>query len=125
MPSPYLANPPRSLAAARADLAASRFRRLVPMPDDFPAFSPSLRQQRDAADTDAEIMEGLLKAAHDFRSAVLAAAPHFHTDGARKELEFFGEQFDELIHDSLDSAKGAIDNALDDAAPMARAGRAA
>lgn len=83
------------------------------------------RLHRIAADTDEEIMAGLLEAAHAFRSAVLAAQPHFHTDGARKELEFFGEQFDELMHDTLESARGAINNAIDDATGYARPGRAA
>jgi hypothetical protein len=83
------------------------------------------RLQRAAADTDLEILDGLLAAAHDFRSAVLAAAPHLHIHGARAALAAFADGFDDLMGDTVRGARRAAEDALDDASPMPPPGRAA
>lgn len=81
--------------------------------------------ERAAADTDLDILDGLLDEAHGFRSVVLAAAPHLHTDRARELLRPFADLFDDLMGDTLRAARRAADDARDDAATMRRPGHAA
>ena len=83
------------------------------------------RLQRDAAETDLEVLDQLLADAHGFRSAILAAAPHLHVARARDALEPFADLFDDLLGDTLGAARQRADDALDDAREPARAGRAA
>jgi hypothetical protein len=99
------------------------------MPSDArlarPSARPARRLLRDLAHTDLEILDGLLEAAHAFRSAVCAAAPHLHLRATRAALASFEDAFDDLMGDTLRGARRAAEDVLDDASPVPPPGRAA
>lgn len=72
---------------------------------------------------DMSTVEALMAQGKAFRAAVLAA--RWNIDGPGKELRHFGEMFDDLIHDSLQSAHGCVVRALDECGVEVRKGEAA
>ena len=83
------------------------------------------RQQRAAAHDDIEMLDALLAEAHRFKASVGAAAPYLAVARARAALDDFADRFDDLMGDTVAAARKFADDALDDASPYARPGRAA
>ena len=83
------------------------------------------RRAFERAHDDLELIDGLLAQAEALKVEVAAVGPYLNTRRARERCADFADLFDDCLGDTLGAARRDADQALDDAAPLARPGRAA